>query len=181
MIKTFENFNKLTLIRGVGKNPTTSVDLFGRGLYLTDDIEVAKFYGDKIETHIIDGKIYDTTKDFTVSELRQFYKLLDNIFQTKIGAQLFQDMINYNEGIPKKTDIDYMQVSWALNSNSEFYEILKKRKLDTNKFNSYANDCTAMNMVLKAMGYIGLKYSTTEIEDLDAIGLGNRNAYLIFN
>jgi len=38
-----------------------------------------------------------------------------------------------------------------------------------------------MNLALQKMGYVGLKYSTSEIEDLDDRGLGNKNAYLIFN
>lgn len=31
------------------------------------------------------------------------------------------------------------------------------------------------------MGYVGLKYSTSEIENVDDAGLGRRNAFLIFD
>jgi hypothetical protein len=186
-IKLFEQFiteskSTITLIRGEGRNIGSAVDLFGRGLYLTDDIEVAKFYGDIIKEFEITGKIYDTTKDFTSSELRKFTSYMDIIFDTKEGSKYLQDIINYNDGrLPKNTEIDYVGVSWALNSNYEFSELLKKHNLNQNDFNSYANTCTAMNMILSKMGYVGLKYSTSEIEDLEEAGLDRRNAFVIFN
>jgi hypothetical protein len=183
MIKTFEQYlENLTLIRGEGKNQSGNVELFGRGLYLTDDLDVAKFYGDTIKKFEIKGKIYDTTKPFSSSELKKFVVYLDDIFKTNVGSEYLQDVINYNDGkLPKNTDVDYVGISWVLNSNSKFYDILIKNNLSTNTFNSYSNDCTAMNMVLQKMGYVGLKYSTTEIDDLDDIGLGGRNSYVIFD
>lgn len=181
---SFNNFIKenLTLMRGEGKNDTSNVDLFGRGLYLTDDLDIAKFYGDNIKTFNIKGKIYDTTKNFSSFELRKFLKFLDIIFNTKIGSKYLQEIIDYNDGkLPRNTDIDYIGISWALNSKEEFFKLLDKYNLNTNNFNSYANVCTAMNMVLNKLGYVGLKYSTSEIEDLDDNGLGNKNAYVIFD
>ncbi len=186
-VKLFEEFiteskSTITLIRGEGRNIGSVVDLFGKGLYLTDDIEVAKFYGDTIKEFEITGKIYDTSKDFTSSELRKFYHSLDNVFNTNIGSKNLQDIINYNDGkLPKDTNIDYIQISWGLNSQSEFYELIKKHNLSSNDFNSYANTCTAMNMVLSKMGYVGLKYSTSKIEDLEEAGLDRRNAFVIFD
>lgn len=174
--------DKLILMRGVGKNLTANVDLFGRGLYLTDDLDVANFYGDTIEEYEVNGNIFDTNKPFTNIELKKFTSILDEIFTTDIGNTLLQDIINYNDGeLPENVDVDYVSISWSLNSNSNFYDILKKHGLNSNEFNSYANDCTAMNMVLNKMGFVGLKYSTTEIEDLDDIGLGDKNAFVIFN
>jgi hypothetical protein len=179
-IREYINEN-LSLIRGVGKNDSGNVDLFGKGLYLTDDVDVAKFYGDTIKTYSINGKIFDTTKEFNSSELRKFFITLDNVLNTNFGNKYLMEIIEYYEGkLPKNTDIDYISVSWGLDSRYEFQEVLKKNNLLTNNFNSYANVCTAMNLALQKMGYVGLKYSTSEIEDLDDNGLGNKNAYLIF-
>ena len=179
-IREYINEN-LSLIRGVGKNDSGNVDLFGKGLYLTDDVDVAKFYGDTIKTYSINGKIFDTTKEFNSSELRKFFITLDNVLNTNFGSKYLMEIIEYNEGkLPKNTDIDYISISWGLDSRYEFQEVLKKNNLLTNNFNSYANVCTAMNLALQKMGYVGLKYSTSEIEDLDDNGLGNKNAYLIF-
>lgn len=173
---------KLLLIRGVGKNNSGNVDLFGVGLYLTDDINVAKFYGDTIKEYTINGKIFDTTKEFTSTELKKFFSSLDVVLNTNVGTIYLKQIIDYNDGkLPKNTDIDYISVSWGLDSTFEFQQVLKKNNLLTNNFNSYANVCTAMNLALKKMGYVGLKYSTTEIEDLDDNGLGDKNAYLIFD
>jgi hypothetical protein len=179
-IREYINEN-LSLIRGVGKNDSGNVDLFGKGLYLTDDVDVAKFYGDTIKTYSINGKIFDTTKEFNSSELRKFFITLDNVLNTNFGNKYLMEIIEYYEGkLPKNTDIDYISVSWGLDSRYEFQEVLNKNNLLTNNFNSYANVCTAMNLALQKMGYVGLKYSTSEIEDLDDNGLGNKNAYLIF-
>jgi hypothetical protein len=171
----------LSLIRGIGKSESGNVELFGRGLYLTDDINVAKFYGSTIEEYSINGKIFDTTKEFSSFELREFFGTLDDVLHTNVGSNLLRQIIDYNDGIlSKNTGIDYIEISWSLDSTHEFQDVLRKNNLLTNNFNSYANVCTAMNLVLQKMGYVGLKYSTTEIEDLDDIGLGNKNAYLIF-
>ena len=172
----------LSLIRGIGKNESGNVDLFGKGLYLTDDIDVAKFYGDKIKGYNVNGKIFDTTKEFSSLELKKFFYALDSVLNSNVGKNYLKQIIEYNEGVlPKNTDIDYIGISWALDSNYEFQEVLKKNNLLTNNFNSYANVCTAMNLALQKLGYVGLKYSTSEIEDLDDKGLGNKNAYLIFD
>jgi hypothetical protein len=172
----------LSLIRGVGKNKSGNIDLFGKGLYLTDDVDVAKFYGDTIKTYNINGKIFDTTKEFSSTELKKFFITLDNVLNTNLGTKHLKEILDYNDGIlPKNTNIDYIGISWALDSRSEFQEVLKNNNLLTNNFNSYANVCSAMNLALQKMGYVGLKYSTSEIEDLEDIGLGNKNAYLIFN
>lgn len=179
-IREYLNEN-LSLIRGVGKNDSGNVDLFGKGLYLTDDVDVAKFYGDTIKAYSINGKIFDTTKEFNSFELRKFFITLDNVLNTNFGNKYLMEIIEYYEGkLPKNTDIDYISISWGLDSRYEFQEVLKKNNLLTNNFNSYANVCTAMNLALQKMGYVGLKYSTSEIEDLDDKGLGNKNAYLIF-
>lgn len=178
----FEYLNQgMLLIRGVGKNESGNVDLFGKGLYLTDDIDVANFYGKTIKKYIIKGKIFDTAEEFTSSELRKFFRCLDIVLDTNIGNNYLHSIIEYNEGrLPKNTDIDYIGISWGLDSMYDFQELLKERNLLENDFNSYANVCTAMNLALEKMGYVGLKYSTSEIEDLDDIGLGNKNAFLIF-
>lgn len=177
-----EHLNEsLSLIRGVGKNQSGHIDLYGKGLYLTDDEDVAKFYGDTIQSHNISGKIFDTTKEFSSSELRKFLLTLDSVLNASVCSEYFREIVDYNGGkLPKSTDVDYIAISWGLDSMYEFQEVLKKNNLLTNHFNSYANVCTAMNLALQKMGYVGLKYSTSEIEDLDDIGLGNRNAYLIF-
>jgi hypothetical protein len=184
-IKEFLNVNEnniKTLIRGVGKNESGNVDLFGKGLYLTDDADVAKFYGDTIKTYSINGEIFDTTKEFNSYELEKFFITLDTVLYSNFGSKYLREIIDYNEGkLPKITDIDYIGISWGLDSRIEFQEVLKKNNLLTNDFNSYANVCTAMNLAVQKMGYVGLKYSTSEIEDLDDIGLGNKNAYVIFN
>jgi hypothetical protein len=182
-LKLFEEYNSpLTLIRGEGKNNSGNVDLFGSGLYLTDDIDVAKFYGDTIREYSIKGKIYDTTKSFTSTEFRKILFNIDSILKTNICSKYLQEVIDYNEGkLPKDTDIDYIRLSWALDSRSEFFDVLKKNYLIYNNFNSYANVCKVMNMALNKMGYVGLKYSTTEIEDLEDVGLGDKNAYVIFD
>jgi hypothetical protein len=182
-IKIFEEYNSsLTLIRGVGKNDSGNVDLFGKGLYLTDDLNVAKFYGDTIKEFVIEGKIYDTTKSFTPSELKKILFNIDSILKTNVCSKYLQEIIDYNDGrLPKDTDVDYIRMSWALDSKPEFYEVLKKNNLIYNDFNSYANVCAAMNMGLNKMGYVGLRYSTSEVEDLDDNGLGGKNAYVIFD
>lgn len=180
-IKDFLN-ESLTLVRGVGNNATGNVDLFGRGLYLTDDIDVAKFYGDTIKQYSITGKIFDTTKDFTSIELRKFFISLDDVLKTNVGKNYLKQIVDYNEGrLPKNTGVDYIGISWGLDSIYEFQEVLRKNNLLVNTHNSYANVCTAMNMALQKMGYVGLLYSTNEVEDLEDNGLGNRNAYLIFS
>ena len=172
----------ISLIRGVGKNLSGNVDLFGRGLYLTNDIDVAKFYGDKIEQYNIEGKIFDTSKSFNSGELTLFSKTLDEVLNTNAGSNILKGVIDYNEGeLPEDTNVDYIRISWSLNSDAEFRQVLKSNNLIQNEFNSYANDCTAMNLVLQKMGYSGLKYSTSEIEDLEDNGLGNKDAYLIFD
>jgi hypothetical protein len=179
MLKEYLN-ESLSLIRGVGKNETSSVDLFGRGLYLTDNIDVAKFYGDTIKEYNINGKIFDTTNAFNPNELREFLRTLDEVLKTNLGTRLLNDIKDYNDGeIPE--NIDYIELSHALDSDPEFQKVLRKNNLLTNEHNSYANVCTGMNLALKKMGYVGLKYSTSEIEDLDENGLGNENAYLIFD
>jgi len=88
----------LSLIRGVGKNDSGNVDLFGKGLYLTDDVDVAKFYGDTIKTYNINGKIFDTTKEFNSSELKKFFITLDNVLNTNFGSKYLREIIEYNEG-----------------------------------------------------------------------------------
>jgi hypothetical protein len=180
-IKEYLNEN-LSLIRGVGKNESGNVDLFGVGLYLTDNIEVAKFYGDTIKKYNIKGKIFDTTKEFTSIELRKLFTLLDIILNTSVGSEYLKEILDYNNGrLSKNIGIDYVSISWGLDSRYEFQEVLKKNNLLTNNFNPFANSCTAMNLALQKMGYVGLKYSTSEIDDLDDNGLGNKNAYLIFD
>ena len=180
MIKYFEDYNPIELIRGVGNNNTGNVDLFGKGLYLTNDMRVAKFYGDKILRYSVVGDLFDTTKMFTPKELKHFCSSLDKEFNCSLGKRFLKETIDYNEGtIPD--NIDYIGISWTLNSWSEFFEILKRKGLDTNQFNSYANTCTGMNKVLMRMGYVGLKYSTSEIDDLDDKGLGGLDAFLIFD
>lgn len=180
-IKDFLN-ESLTLVRGVGNNATGNVDLFGRGLYLTDDIDVAKFYGDTIKQYSITGKIFDTTKDFTSIELRKFFISLDEVLKTNVGKNYLKQIVDYNEGrLPENTGVDYIGISWGLDSIYEFQEVLRKNNLLVNTHNSYANVCTAMNMALQKMGYVGLLYSTNEVEDLEDNGLGNKNAYLIFS
>lgn len=176
-----EHLNEsLSLIRGVGNNQSSNVDLFGRGLYLTDDIDVAKFYGDTIKSYSVGGKIFDTKQSFSPQELKKFCMSLNSALNTNYGSTYLRELIQYNDGkVPG--DIDYVSISWALNSRSEFDDILEKNNLLTNDFNSYANTCTAMNLALQKMGYVGLKYSTSDIEDLDDRGMGNRNAYLIFD
>jgi len=171
---------EMVLIRGVGKNETSNVDLFGKGLYLTDDIEVASFYGDKIQKYNINGNLFDTTRNFSSSELVLFFKTFDRVFTTNLGQKLLQGYKEMYDGTLPET-IDYIGISHSLNSDYKIQQLWKKHGLLTNDFNSYANDCTAMNLVLKNMGYVGLKYSTTEIEDLDDIGLGSKNAYVIFD
>lgn len=180
-LKLFENFNTLTLIRGVGKNETGNMDLFGKGLYLTDDIDVAKFYGDTIKSYNIKGKIFDTTIDFNNKELNIFFITLNkelntnNELSSSILSKYYYDIVNneYNK--------DYISISWMLDSDSDFQKLIIKNKLNTNDFYNGANVCTAMNLALQKMGYVGLKYSTSEIEDLDDRGLGDKNAYLIFD
>lgn len=179
-LKTSNNINEdIQLIRGVGKNNTSNVDLFGKGLYLTDNIDVANHYGNNIKKYSISGNIFDTTKDFNQNELNIFFKTLDKIFNTNIGTNFYNELVEMNNG--QQPYIDYIGVSWALDSRPEFQNLLKQNNLQLNTFNSYANVCTAMNIVLKKMGYSGLKYSTSEIEDLDDNGLGDKNAYLIFS
>lgn len=184
-MKTFIEYineNNITLMHGRGKNSTWNVDLFGRGLYLTDDIEVAKFYGEDINYYNISGNIFDTTKDFNSIELRKFFKALDSVLKCDIGTNYLRQIIDYNDGrLSKDTGVDYISISWGLDSMYEFQGVLNRNGLLTNNFNSYANVCTGMNKALQKMGYVGLKYSTTEIEDLDEIGLGGKNAYLIFD
>jgi hypothetical protein len=179
-LKTSNNLTEdIQLIRGVGNNNTGNVDLFGKGLYLTDDTDVANFYGSKIKKYNISGNIFDTTIDFNQNELISFFNMFDKIYKTNIGTSFYNELVEMNDG--QQPYIDYIGISWALDSRPEFQNLLKQNNLITNNFNSYANICTAMNIVLKKMGYSGLKYSTTEIEDLDDKGLGNKNAYLIFN
>lgn len=183
-MKTFIEYinESLSLMRGRGNNNTGNMDLFGRGLYLTDDINVAKFYGEDITYYNIKGQIFDTTKDFSSIELRKFFRVLDDVLGCTEGMKYLRQIIDYNGGkLSKDTGIDYISISWGLDSIYEFQEVLKKNGLLTNDFNSYANVCTGMNLALQKMGYVGLKYSTTEIEDLDDIGLGGKNAYLIFD
>jgi hypothetical protein len=174
-LKTFESFNNLSLIRGVGKNETGNMDLFGKGIYLTDDIDVAKFYGDTIKSYNIKGKIFDTTKEFNSIELRKFFNTLDGVLNSNVGTKYYYDIIN------NEYNTDYISISWMLDSDSDFQRLIIKNKLNTNDFYNGANVCTGMNLALQKMGYVGLKYSTSEIEDLDDRGLGDKNAYLIFD
>jgi hypothetical protein len=179
----FESNNTtLRLIRGVGRNIGSAVDLYGKGLYLTDSKEVANFYGNKILTFEIKGKIYDSTKDFTKNELKQICQTIDFTTGTRAGSDFLQDIINYNDGkIPTHTDVDYKSLLQALASNYKLYVSLKKRGGLTNDFNPDANFATVINKALSKLGYIGVKYSTSDIDDLEDNNLGNRNAYVIFN
>jgi hypothetical protein len=174
----------IKLIRGEGKQSgyTSSTDLFGRGLYLTDDMDVAKHYGDNIKEYNVSGKIFDTTKNFDSNELRKFLRSLDNVLHTTIGRKYLQEIIEYNDGkLPKDTDVDYVGVSWALNSKSEFMDLLDGNKMIKNNFNSYADVCTAMNLPLIEMGYVGLKYLSNDVDDLSDNNIKDRNLYLIFD
>jgi hypothetical protein len=114
---------------------------------------VANFYGKEIKHFEIKGKIYDTTKTFTSIELKKFINSLDSVLNTNIRSKYLQEIIDYNDGkLPKETDVDYIGISWALDSKFEFNELLKKNNLLNNDFNSYANVCTAMNLALIKMG-----------------------------
>jgi len=177
------NLNMI-LIRGEGKQSeyTSSTDLFGSGLYLTDDMDVAKFYGDNIKEYSVKGKIFDTTKNFTSNELKKFLISLDNVLYTNEGRKYLQEIIEYNGGrLPKDTDIDYVGISWALNSKYEFMKLLEDKNMANNNFNSYADVCSAMNLALIKMGYVGLKYSSNEVDDLSDNNIKDRNLYLIFD
>ena len=174
----------IVLFRGEGKQSgyTSATDLFGKGLYLTDDIDVAMHYGDNIKDYTVKGKIFDTTKNFDSKELRKFLASLDEVLHTNIGSKYLQEIIDYNDGrLPKDTDVDYIGVSWALNSKEEFMKLLDSKKMLTNNFNSYADVCTAMNLALIKMGYVGLKYSSNEVDDLSDNNINDRNLYLIFD
>ena len=176
------NSTPLVLVRGVGRNIGSSVDLYGQGLYLTDSIEVAKFYGDEIQTFNITGKIYDSTKDFTRDELKKICQYINIVTDTRAGSTFLQDVINYNDGkIPVNTDVDYKHLLQALTSNFDLYSSLKNKGELTNEFNTDANFATVINKALSRWGYSGVKYSTEEIDDLDDVGLGNHFAYVIFN
>ena len=174
--------DSIRLIRGKGNNISSNVDLFGRGLYLTDDTGVAKFYGDTIVEYNITGKIFDTKKEFTSVALRRLLRAIDKALDTNQGSKLLQEITEYNGGrLPKQTDSDYLAIVYALDSRSEYMQLLEKRGLNTNEFLSQANVCTSLNLALKKLGYVGLEYSTNEIEDLEEKGLGDKNAYVIFD
>ena len=179
------NYNSLRenrLIRGVGKNIGSAVDLYGKGLYLTDSEQIAKFYGDEIQSFDVNGKIYDATKDFTKQELKQICRALDAVSGTNAGTTFIRDVIDYNGGkIPEATDVDYKHLIQALSSNHSLYQTMGKQGLLTNEFNPDANIATLINKALVKLGYIGLKYSTNDIDDLADNGMGNQNAYVIFD
>jgi hypothetical protein len=186
MITSFQTFESKNisqrLIRGVGKNIGSAVDLYGKGLYLTDSEEVANFYGDQIQTFEIKGKIFDVTKDFTRGEIKQICQMIDVVSDTNAGSVFYQNIIDYNDGkIPIDTDVDYKSMVQALSSNYNLYTTLNKKGELTNSFNPDANIATVINKALSKLGYIGVKYSTSDIDDLEDNNLGNRNAYVIFD
>jgi hypothetical protein len=146
--------------------------LLGRGLYLTDDLEVAKFYGDTIQTFEINGKLLDANRILTLTESKKIHKTLCNILKFQIDLSNFPNEDN---------DMDYIGIAWGLDSDSDFQNALRKNKLFVNEFYTQANVCTALNLALQKLGYVGLKYSTSEIENLDDVGLDRRNAFLIFD
>lgn len=171
----------LTLIRGVGKNSTSNMDLFGRGLYLTDDRTVAQYYGDTIMEHKVVGKIYDASQDFSLADLRAVAKELDKNTGTGAGTQFIQDLKDYNDGhLPKNTDVGYQSLLQSLTCNGKLYKWMAANGYAKNKFNSDANYADLINGALANLGYIGVKYSTDAVDDLSDNGLGGKNAYLIF-
>ncbi len=171
----------LHLIRGVGKNKAGNVDLYGRGLYLTDNRDVALFYGDQIHEYEIRGKIYDATKDFTMSELIELAAQIDKDTGTKAGAKYIEGIRTYNDGkLPRKSDVDYRWIVRTLGSEAELYQHLKKNGLLVNEFNPDANIADVINRALAGLGYVGVKYSTDDVDDLEENGLGGKAAYCIF-
>ena len=176
------SIEKITLVRGVGKNIGSAVDLYGSGIYLSDSEDVARFYGDELHYYKVSGKVFDTSIDFSPSFLRKITNAIDNITESGAGAKYLKDVIDYNDGkLPTKTDCDYTTLLNALSSNFELYSELKNKGLLINEFNPDANFATLINKALANLGYVGLKYSTDKIDDLSENNLGGKTAYLIFN
>jgi hypothetical protein len=161
---------EITLVRGVGTGKATGVDLYGKGLYLTDSEDVAKTYGDKVESYTVKGNIFDATKPLNKKEF-------DNIIQgieKKINVDLSDYKGSYTDDIVLKNIID------EVDSNIDFNAIdnyVKKTGVQSEE----RNITNIINDVLKDEGYVGLKYSTKDIEDLESLGLDNQNAFVIFD
>ena len=66
----------------------------------------------------INGKIFDSTKEFTSTELRKFFITLDNVLNTNVGSKYLKQILEYNEGrLPKNTDIDCNRFEMNLKLN----------------------------------------------------------------
>ena len=181
-LKYKESLPTVTLIRGEGNNNTGNVDICGQGLYLTDDSDVAKYYGDKIVSYKVTGKIYDTTKDFSLQEIKAVCAEIDKNTGTGAGGQYIQDLTDYNEGkLPEKTDVDHRSLSQALSCNGRLYKWMKANGFCKSEFNPDANFCDIINQALVNLGYVGIRYSTNLVDDLEEKGLGGKNAFVIFD
>lgn len=168
---------QLTLMRGVGKNDTGYLDLFGKGLYLTDSEPVAKFYGNAIERFKVNGTILDVEKDLEYDFLVELFRKFDQIYKTFQGRIYLKELKNiYDDGYK----LDYIGLIQSVDSWEQFHKIAEKNNFN-NQHYSAANIYSLMNNVLKQFNYVGLKYPTSEIEDLEDKGLGNESAYLIFD
>ena len=161
----------MELVRGSGKSGAGEVDLFGKGLYLTDDIEVAKFYGDDISTSIVSGEMLDATQnlskkdfDMVISGLEKELGIRDTGYTFGEGMKLSDIISEIDSYTPPNAFI-----KWA--KDNGVY----------NDFNPSANVATAIGKVLKDKGVKGIKYSTDEIDDLYDNNLGGRNAYVILD
>lgn len=172
--KTFEEWvseQGTKLVRGSGKSEAGNVDLYGKGLYLTDDVNVAKFYGDNISESIIKGDILDASRPLKEKD----FKLIISGLEKELGVKL--DSYAYDKALTLKNIADEIDSIAPPNS---FINWAKKNDV-YNDFNPSANVSSAINKVLKSKGVVGIKYSTDEIDDLYEASLGGKNAFVIFD
>lgn len=168
------------LIRGVSDTGTTKasgVNLYGKGLYLTDDAGVAKHYGNKIENHIVSGNILDATKPLTKKD---FTTIIQGI-EKRLNTDLSEYKNFYLNDFPN--DLKIRHIIDELESHTGDKPIkawAKNNGMDTPD-NSMSDTASLVNDVLKDQKVVGLKYSTDDIEDLYDKGMGGKNAYVIFD
>jgi hypothetical protein len=177
----FVNASSEKVFRGSGSGKGSGVDLFGSGTYYTNDINEAKYYGNKIsETLLKNSDFFDGTKVLGENELKEITDGIDKITKSKIGSQYFDNVVSWYEGDVPKNLISFKRVIDELGTDKKFFDASKKLGIKQNQLNPDADIANLINKALESKGYKGAKFRSDEIESLVDEGLGKGTAYIVW-
>jgi hypothetical protein len=149
--------DEIRLVRGVQKDLTgTGEALFGRGVYLTDNVNVAELYGDEIQEVVVkNSNIFDGN----TTEINRFTDDIVDRVQKDTGAN-----IDYL----KESEVDYTY-------NRLRDELTAATGEEPEKIADVIND------ILKENDFQGVRYNIGQVSDTAVEkGIGDSNAFVLF-